>query len=44
MKGVMANFFKFETVGSIIFSEAKSGPAKDSAEIMAAAEELAKKL
>lgn len=44
MKGVMANYFKFDAVGSIVFSEAKSGPAKDSAETMAAAEELAKKL
>lgn len=41
---VMANYFKLEPVGSIVFSEAKSGPAKDSAETMAAAEELAKKL
>ena len=31
-------------MGSIVFSEAQSGPAKDSAEVMAAAEELAKKL
>ena len=41
---VMANYFKFEVMGSIIFAEATSGPAKDSAEIMSAAEELAKKL
>ena len=40
----MVNYFKFEPMGSIVFSEAQSGPAKDSAEVMAAAEELAKKL
>ena len=44
MKKVMVNYFKFEPMGSIVFSEAQSGPAKDSAEVMAAAEELAKKL
>ena len=44
MNKVMTNYFKFETMGSIVFSEAQSGPAKDSAEVMAAAEELAKKL
>ena len=44
MNKVMTNYFKFETMGSIVFSEAQSGPAKNSAEVMAAAEELAKKL
>lgn len=44
MEGVMKNYFKMEPVGSIVFSEAKSGPAKDSADIMKAAEDLAKKL
>lgn len=41
---VMTNYFKFEAMGSIVFSEGASGPAKDSAETMVAAEELAKKL
>lgn len=41
---VMANYFKFEAMGSIVFSEGASGPAKDSEDTMAAAAELAKKL
>lgn len=44
MEKVMANYFKMEPIGNIVFAEMQSGPAKDSADIMGAAEELAKKL
>lgn len=44
IEGVMQNFFKCESMGSITYSEAQNGPAADNAEVMAKAEELGKKL
>lgn len=41
---VMVNYFKMEPVGSLIHTDAKNGPAKDNADVMAAAEALARKL
>ncbi len=40
----MVNYFKCDSIGDITYSEAQCGPAKDNAEVMAKAEELAKKL
>lgn len=44
IKAVMGNYFKMECVGEINYAEAVGkGPAKDNADVMAQAEELAKK-
>lgn len=42
--GVMTNFFKFESVGEIVYSELQNGPAKDNEQVMAEAAEMASKL
>lgn len=42
--GTMVNYFKCDSIGDITYSEAQCGPAKDNADVMAKAEELAKKL
>ncbi len=41
---VMTNYFKFDIIGNIVFAEGQSGPAKDSADIMSAAEALGNNL
>ncbi len=44
VNGVMANFFKFEPIGTIVYSEAQGGPAAENADVMAQAEEIASKI
>lgn len=44
MEGVMTNYFKFESIGKIVYSELKDGPAKDNADVLAEAEDMAKRL
>ena len=44
MSGIMANFFKSEVVGQLIYAEAKNGAFADNAEFQAKAVEIANKL
>ena len=44
MSGIMANFFKSEVVGQLIYAEAKNGAFADNAEFQAKAAEIANKL
>ena len=43
MTGTMVNFFKFESLGEIVYSEAQNGPAKDNADVLAKAAEIGSK-
>ena len=43
MEGVLTHYYKLEPIGNIVYSEKANGPAKDNAEVLAQAAELAGK-